>query len=94
MIRVLIERRLATPVQEPLQQAMREIRSAALSRPGYVSGETLRDSRDPLHYFIISTWRSRADCETWLRSDARRRIAERIAPILAEPEKVTLLEPA
>lgn len=94
MVRVLIERRLRDRVQEPLQRAMREIRRQALHRAGYLSGETLRDAADPHRYVVISTWRSRGEWEEWYRSEERRRIAREIAPLLSEPERVTVLERA
>jgi quinol monooxygenase YgiN len=93
MIRILIERRLVPGGEERLRQAMRELRQQAMDREGYISGETHRDAADPSHYLILSTWRSREDWERWARSEARHTVEARIAPMLAEPERVTVLEP-
>ena len=93
MIRILIERRLVPDAEDRLREAMRELRQQAMDREGYISGETHRDAADPNRYIILSTWRSRDDWETWSRSKARRTIEARIAPMLAEPERVTVLEP-
>jgi quinol monooxygenase YgiN len=93
MIRILIERRLAPGAEDRLRRAMRELRQQAMDREGYISGETHRDAADPNHYIILSTWRSRDDWETWARSKARRTVEAHIAPMLAEPERVTVLEP-
>ncbi len=94
MIRILIERHLKEGAERALNQAMREMRQEALPWPGYISGETLRDASNPRRYIIISTWRSRADWDAWAASAERRQIEEKIAPLLTQPEKATVLEPA
>ncbi len=93
MIRVLIERRLKEGVEKALQQTMREMRREAIHRTGYVSGETLRHASDPSRYVVISNWRSRADWEAWVNSEARRKIEARIAPLLIGAETIVVLEP-
>jgi heme-degrading monooxygenase HmoA len=57
-------------------------------------GETLRDVADPRHFLILSTWRTRDEWESWAASEARREIEDRIRLMLAEPEKITVCEPA
>jgi heme-degrading monooxygenase HmoA len=93
MIRVLIERWLAEGSDEDLED-QRDLRREAIHTPGYVTGETLRDAAEPRHFVIISTWRSRQDWEAWAASGARQKIEERIRAMLAEPEKITVCEPA
>ena len=92
MIRVLIERRLKEGVEEKLQAHMRELRREAIHRPGYVSGETLRDVDDDRHFVILSSWRSQAEWRSWAASQQRRDIEAVIGALLAEPEKVTVFE--
>ena len=94
MIRVLIERWIRAGIEQELLAALRDMRRDAIHAPGYVSGETLRDLVDPGHSVIISTWRARADWDRWAESEARRRALERIAPMLAKPEQVSVLAPA
>lgn len=93
MIRVLIERRVAPESDDALQKAMRELRREAIHRPGYVSGETLRDLDEVGHYLILSTWRSRAEWEGWHSSELRRRCEDQIADLLLEPERIRVCEP-
>lgn len=93
MIRVLIERTLAAGAEEQLQEAMRQIRREAIHRPGYLSGETLRDVSNPRHYVILSTWRSREEWEAWKSSETRRAVEDKIAPMLEGPERITIFEP-
>jgi heme oxygenase (mycobilin-producing) len=92
MIRVLIDRVLGEEGGDLLQQSMKEMRREAIHRPGYVSGETLRDVADPRHYVILSTWRSEANWQAWFTSDTRRNIEKRVGLLLTEPEKITVLE--
>ncbi|HWP65879.1 MAG TPA: antibiotic biosynthesis monooxygenase [Candidatus Limnocylindria bacterium] len=94
MVRVLIERHIRPGVEQELLAALREMRGGAVHAAGYVSGETLRDVDDPGHYVIISTWRSRGDWDRWAVSEARQHARRRIAPLLASPERVSVLEPA
>jgi heme-degrading monooxygenase HmoA len=94
MIRVLIERWLLPGVEKDLVAALREMRRDALNAPGYISGETLRDADDPAHVVIVSTWRARADWDRWAGCEARQRVRREIAPMLARPERVAVLEPA
>ncbi len=92
MVRVLIERRVSEGMLEEFHLALRRMRTEAVLKPGYISGESWRNARNPLHFVVISTWSSRDDWEAWARSDARNRVMVAIAPMLAEPEKVTVLE--
>ncbi len=91
MLRVFIERHLLDHVEEDYRQVLLEARAEALKIPGYISGETLQDVDDPLHYMVISTWRTRADWNQWLESAGRQRVMNLMAPMLAEDERVTLM---
>lgn len=93
MIRVLIERRFAEGMEQELQRVLMEARQEAIRIPGYISGETLRDSDNPWHYVVISTWRSRHAWERWMDSAARRNVMAHISPMLVEEERVTVMEP-
>lgn len=93
MVRVLIERRIAEGMTGDFHQALRRMRLEAVQKPGYLSGESWRDARNPNHYVVISTWTSRDDWEAWAVSEARRKTMAVIGPMLDEPEKVTVLEP-
>jgi heme-degrading monooxygenase HmoA len=92
MIRVLIERQVAEHMEEPYRAMLRDVRREAVHAGGYISGETLRDATDPRHYVIISTWNTRRDWDEWAGSRERVRAMERMRPMLAEPERVRVLE--
>ena len=92
MIRVVIERRLSQEGDEEIKHAMRDLRREAIHQPGYVSGETLRDTANPHHFLIISTWRTREEWETWANSVRRRESDDQIGKMLTESERVTICE--
>jgi heme-degrading monooxygenase HmoA len=94
MIRVVIERWLAEAGSEAIEKIMRDLRREAIHSAGYVTGETLRDTADPNHFLIISTWRSQEEWEAWAASGARQQIEGQIRLLLAEPEKILVYEPA
>ena len=92
MVRVLIERRISEGMVETFHQTLREMRREAIHTPGNVSGESLRDTHDHHHYFVISTWNSPQAWQAWNASEGRQRVMARIGPMLEEPEKITVLE--
>lgn len=91
MIRVLIDRRIREGAAGDYEHTQRELRFEALREHGYLTGETWRDVDDPHHYVVISTWRSRHDWDGWAVSDARRRVLERLAPIVVS-ERIGFFE--
>ncbi|MEE8311570.1 MAG: antibiotic biosynthesis monooxygenase family protein [Candidatus Binatia bacterium] len=93
MIRVLIERKVGGSTELAYQKLTRDVRHAAMQMPGYISGETWRDAANHRHYVLISTWRTRGEWDAWAGSPERLAATEQIAPMLLEPEAVTILEP-
>jgi heme-degrading monooxygenase HmoA len=93
MIRVVIERWLVGEDDRAIQRTMRDLRREAIHQPGYVSGETLRDTADAGHFVTLSTWRTREEWEQWATSDRRRQIEGQIGPLQSQPERITVVEP-
>ncbi len=93
MVRVLIERRVSEGMLENFNLALREMRLQAVYKPGYISGESLRNAEDAHHFIVLSTWNTLDDWKAWAVSDARRQVMLKIGPMLEEPEKITVLEP-
>jgi heme-degrading monooxygenase HmoA len=91
MVRVLIERRIREGAGAEYERTQRELRFEALREHGYLTGETWRDLDDPLHYVVISTWRSRHEWDGWAVCDARRQVLERLAPLVLS-ERITFFE--
>jgi len=93
MIKVLIERHLLVGLEKEYDQASRALLQACMERPGYISGESLRDLDYPNHRIIITQWKSETAWREWERSDQRAQLLAGVAGILATDEKVVLLAP-
>jgi len=90
MIRVLIERHVASELTEHYDRIARETLQAAMHFPGFISGEALHNSADPNHRVILATYRSENDWLLWAGSDERRNMMDQINPMLETDEKVTV----
>ncbi|MDF1555352.1 MAG: antibiotic biosynthesis monooxygenase [Deferrisomatales bacterium] len=88
MIQVEVERWVGEGMLEEFHGALLELRGAAARREGFWGGELLARIDDPHHCSAFSTWRSLADWRDWEKSEDRRRVNVRIAPLLDEPETV------
>jgi len=89
MIRVVIERHCLPGKEDQLRNLIQELRSGAVRRRGYISGETLREMGDPSHFMIISTWTTIEAWEAWA-SDRRKTflVDGMMDSLLSAPEKV------
>jgi heme-degrading monooxygenase HmoA len=94
MIRVLIMRQVAAGYEDDFRRTVQRLRGEAIRAPGFISAETFRDVCASTNYFILSMWDSREAWDAWADSPTRRRILDEITPLLDEPERVTILEPA
>ena len=92
MIRVIIERKVASSMELAFYDATRKARASAIAMSGYIGGETLRDIANHHHYIIISTWKSYADWQGWLDSEARQELDCALLPCLEEPETYIVTE--
>jgi len=90
-LKVVIERRVLPGHEKSLLELLRELRIRCLDEPGYITGETLRDSEDARNIVVISTWFGLGDWRRWSQSQERRDFESRIRQHLAAPERVRLL---
>lgn len=90
-LKVVIERRVLPGHEKSLLELLRELRIRCLDEPGYISGETLRDSEDARNIVVISTWFGLGDWRRWAQSSDRQAFESRIRQHLAAPERVRLL---
>jgi len=88
MIRVMIDRHCQPGREEQLRNLLIELRTAALQQHGYVSGETLRETGDPLNFVVISTWTTLEYWKAWQTARQRLAIEEMIEPLLTAPREV------
>ncbi|MEE8364701.1 MAG: antibiotic biosynthesis monooxygenase family protein [Gammaproteobacteria bacterium] len=92
MITVIIERHVAEGLETPYETAIGELLNAMTAAPGYISGESLVDSRQPNHYIAIARWATESAWNQWLHSKERKKMLTVIAPFLQTDEKFTLLK--
>ena len=90
MVKVLIERRCRANQEGELGKLLVELRSKGVQRSGYVSGETLNSLQDPSLWLVISTWLNVDLWKAWESSPERREFVSKIAPLLVEPEKISI----
>lgn len=90
-VKVLIERRVLPGREKRALEMLRSIRARCLDEPGYITGETLRDSEDPQNIIVISTWFGLMDWRRWHSSQERRAFESELRTYLAAPERVRVL---
>ncbi|MCH7881000.1 MAG: antibiotic biosynthesis monooxygenase [Proteobacteria bacterium] len=92
MITVIIERHIAEGLETPYETAIGKLSNAMTAAPGYISGESLMDSRQPNHYVVIARWSTESAWNYWVRSKERKKMLTAINPFLQTDEKFTLLK--
>jgi len=93
-VQVLIRRKVATGKVEEVASLMVELRSRARAQPGYMSSESLRCIAPQCddEYLIRSTWQSIDHWQTWLKSDERSAIQQKIDDITGEQTEYKVYE--
>lgn len=86
MIKAIIERHIKD--ERSFSPLIRELRTAAIHQPGYVTGETLVSTEDKSIIVVISTWRNLADWKAWETSETRAELYQKIEPLIVEKSKV------
>jgi quinol monooxygenase YgiN len=90
-VKVFIERRVLPGQERRALEMLRNLRARCLDEPGYITGETLRDSEDPQTIYVMSTWFGLGDWRRWHASEYRRSFETQMRPLLAAPERVRVL---
>jgi heme-degrading monooxygenase HmoA len=81
-IKILITRTVPPDKARAMLNLLRDMRSLAVSQPGYISGETLKSNDRPDVYLVVSSWKSPEDWEKWLLSTERQAIQDEIDEML------------
>lgn len=92
MIRVIIERFIAETLEPNYEDTAKEILQKAIRSDGFISGESLKDTQNPLHRFILCNWRSISDWQRWEHSHERKELMDKLNLMLEKEEKTTVLE--
>lgn len=91
MIKVIIDRRIADDMESTYENAIKNTLRAILEAPGYVSGASYEDYKDPRHKVIITNWQTVDHWLAWAHSDERSEVIAAIQPILMREERITIL---
>ena len=93
-VQVLIRRKVVESKVKEVAALMVALRSRARAQPGYVSSESLRciEPRCDDEYLIRSTWQSIEHWQTWLHSDERSAIQNKIDDITGEKTEYKVYE--
>ncbi len=87
-VKVLIKRKVAGDKEKALLPLIVQLRTLAMSQPGYVSGETLKNLKAPHDYLVISTWQSVESWKAWESSKERAKIQKKIDDLLGKPTEL------
>jgi len=83
-VKIIIRRKVPKSKDAEILPLLLELRSKAITQPGYISGETLRNVNEPEDYLVIGTWKSVGDWKTWEGNKEREEISRRIEALLDE----------
>jgi len=67
-----------------LMSLFQDLRSVAMSQPGYISGETLHSLDSPGEIVVISTWQTVEQWRSWVANKERLKIQDQIDMLLRE----------
>ena len=92
MIRVIIERSIAESLEVNYEDTAKQILQKAISAPGFISGESLKDITNSRHRVILCNWRSIQDWHAWQQSTERKEMMGKLNLMLEKEEKITVLD--
>jgi len=81
-VKVLIKRRVPREKEKELLSFITQLRVLAPKEAGYISGETMRNVKNPLEYLVISTWQDLKGWKAWLANKERKKIQKEIDRLL------------
>ena len=83
-VKIIIRRKVPKSKEAQVLPLLLDLRSKAITQPGYISGETLINVNDPEEYVVIGTWKSADNWKAWEASKERGEIQGRIEALLGE----------
>jgi heme-degrading monooxygenase HmoA len=81
-VKIIIKREVPKGEEANLTPLLTKLRALAISQPGYISGETLRNIDNPQDFVVISTWQSADDWKEWISSGERNKLQKEIDDLL------------
>eukprot|EP00743_Colponemidia_sp_Colp-15_P002730 GILK01002957.1.p1 GENE.GILK01002957.1~~GILK01002957.1.p1 ORF type:complete len:103 (-),score=12.12 GILK01002957.1:293-601(-) len=92
-LRVLTERLVVSGHERAVTNLLRKLQSKALSAPGFISSEPLRDLNEPHKMLVMSSWQSVEAWKKWSQNQERKVIAEEIEKHLSNPTMHRVMQP-
>lgn len=83
-VKIIILRRVPVEKEKDLRPLLLKLRSLAMSKPGYISGETLMNADDPEEYLVISSWKRLEDWQFWVESEERKALQSEVDRLLGK----------
>jgi heme-degrading monooxygenase HmoA len=91
-IKILIKRQFKKDSTRQAFDLLRNFRQDAMSRSGYISGETWINHYDPCQITVVSTWQTVEDWIKWEESDERVAHEDRLQDILKTPAQFEIYD--
>lgn len=85
LTKILIKRRFKQRYNREVITLLNDLRAAAMSQPGYISGETLMTPDDPLKLVVIGTWQNMESWHQWKKNPRRKELDAMLDILLEEP---------
>ena len=85
MYKVIIKRIVPPGKEKELKELIAQLRVAVSGQAGYISGETLLNTEKPNEYLVLSIWDRDIDWKSWLATDERKEIQDKIDALLGGP---------
>ncbi|OQX62610.1 MAG: hypothetical protein B5M56_05935 [Desulfococcus sp. 4484_241] len=71
LAKIIIKRRFREGTTREVLALLHDLRFAAMSQPGYISGETLMQYDDPQKLVVIGTWQNIESWHSWKANPKR-----------------------
>ena len=81
-VKIIVKRTVPKEKESDLLPLLLELRTKAMTQPGYISGETLRGIDAPEAFLVIGTWQSAEAWKAWESSGERAEIQDKIDALL------------
>ncbi len=87
-IKVLVSRQFKQDRLNEAHNLLKEMRSVATLRPGYISGQTLASADNPNKLLVVSTWTGPKRWDAWYKDEKRKAFSKRLGELLVSPEQI------
>jgi len=87
-IKIMIERKFKENPKIEDIRIINDLRIKAMTQKGYVSGETLIETKDNRTMLVLSVWATLDDWEKWVDAPDRNKLEKKLSMRLAKPPQI------